>query len=339
MPRTLCRSLTILILASALGCGHLPGAKTPEAASPAVPATDVCGPLLAEDQPPPPPPAVLPANRPVRVLAFGDFGDGGLNQKRVAAGMAEQDRRHPFDLGITVGDNFYPQGLDDVSDPRWERDWEMLYTPLKIRVYATYGNHDHYDVQSPEAEIQYSLRSESWCMPRAYYTFTAGPVQFFAIDTQPIQEGDASQEAQLRWLDGALAASQVRWKVVYGHHPVFSVGEAGDTPEMVSAVLPILKRHKVDAYVAGHDHDLQYLRPEGSLHFFVAGAGGHNLGKLGKDPGRRRRWAKGKTPGFAVLQADGAGKSLQVSFFNHRNHRLCRVTLEKGRPAVEDCRH
>jgi tartrate-resistant acid phosphatase type 5 len=326
------RALRILPLVSALGCGLLPGARPP--AAPLLPAVDVCGALLDKVQPPP---AALPADRPVRIVAFGDFGDGGLNQKRVAHGMAEHDRRHPFDLGITVGDNFYPQGLDDLTDPRWDRDWEQMYTPLGVRVYATLGNHDHDDATSPEAEIEYSKRSESWCLPIPWYTFLAGPVQLFALDTESLHKSNPTREEQLRWLDRALAASQARWKVVYGHHPIFSTGQEGDTPEMVQDVLPLLERHRVDAYLAGHDHDLEYLRPEGGLHFFVTGAGGHDLLEMGKDPERRRRWAAEKTPGFSVLEADGAGKSLQVSFFDHRNHRLCRVRLAKGRPAAVDC--
>ncbi|MFL6194822.1 MAG: metallophosphoesterase [Thermoanaerobaculia bacterium] len=298
-------------------------------AQPAPPA-DICKTLLTDASRPPEPPAILPPDRAIRVLVFGDFGDGSLGQKRVAAAMDENDEAHAFDFGITLGDNFYPQGLDDLSDPRWERDWETMYDRLKVRIYATYGNHDYMDAGSPQAEIRYSLRSESWCLPRPYYTFTAGPVQFFAIDTNPIRRKEHSRQRQLQWLDQALAASKAPWKVVYGHHPIFSTGEDGGTPEIARQVLPILKRRHVDIYLAGHQHDMESLRPEGGVRFFVSGTGGHDLRPLGKDHHHRRLWAVGKTGGFTVLEAEPDAEALQVSFFDAGNVRLCRVWVGKG---------
>ena len=325
----------ILVLTLALGCTSNPAPELPPRSP--FPAKDVCAALLAGAPRPPEPPAALPVGRPVRLVAFGDFGDGAWSQKRVAHAIYVQDRQRPFDFGLTLGDNFYPKGLDDPADPRWKREWEMLYTRLHVRFYATLGNHDYYAESTPDAEVRRSAMSESWCLPRRYYTFTAGPVQFFAIDTNPIVKGEPTVPEQLAWLDGALAASSAPWKVVYGHHPVYSTGLDGNTPEIVEKVLPLLKRHGVDVYLAGHEHDLEYLRPEGSLHFFVAGAGGHLVRPLGKDREGRRRWAAGETPGFLTLETGGDGKSLQVSFFDARRRRLCQVELVKGAPERVDC--
>jgi tartrate-resistant acid phosphatase type 5 len=132
------------------------------------------------------PPALFslkPAGSAVRVLAFGDFGDGSDAQKRVAAAMLRYHQKQPFDFAITLGDNFYSRGMESPSDPRWETWWSALYDPLKIQFYASLGNHDWNQPNSPAAEILFSQRSPSWRMPAAYYTFEAGPVQFFALDT------------------------------------------------------------------------------------------------------------------------------------------------------------
>jgi tartrate-resistant acid phosphatase type 5 len=311
-------------------------AKTP-AVPPAELATDICGALLAGSPRGEQPPVILAADRPVRVLAFGDFGDGSWGQMRVAGAIARHNRREPLDFGITLGDNFYPKGLVDLLDPRWQRDWEGLYSRLGIRFYATLGNHDHYSENSPETEIQRSSLSASWCLPKPYYTFTAGPIQFFALDTNPIRKREPSSDEQLEWLDRALAASSARWKVVYGHHPIFSTGPDGNTEEMVGEVLPVLKRHGADVYLAGHEHIMEYLKPEGGLSFFISGAGGHALRRLGKDGDGRRRWAAGKTLGFLVLEAEAGGDSLQLSFFDVRSSRLCRVKLVKGAEAEVEC--
>ncbi|MCA1606379.1 MAG: metallophosphoesterase, partial [Acidobacteria bacterium] len=119
-------------------------------------------------------------DQPVRVLAFGDFGNGSNEQKQVAAGMLRYHQRTPFDFAITLGDNFYSKGMESPVDPRWKSWWAELYDPLGIKFYATLGNHDWGLADSPAAEILYSERSSSWRMPAPYYTFTAGPVQFFA---------------------------------------------------------------------------------------------------------------------------------------------------------------
>src|SRR5262249_57118817 len=62
----------------------------------------------------------------------------------------------PFDIGITVGDNFYPVGMESLKDPRWQTWWEDMYGPLKIVFYPVLGNHDWYDFDSPAAQILYS---------------------------------------------------------------------------------------------------------------------------------------------------------------------------------------
>ena len=67
----------------------------------------------------------------------------------------------------------------------------------------------------------------SWRMPAPYYTFTAGPVQFFAMDTNEVSE------AQLLWLKDGLANSRARWKLVYGHHPIYSVGAHQDNARLI----------------------------------------------------------------------------------------------------------
>ena len=61
--------------------------------------------------------------------------------------------------------------------------------------------------------------------------------------------------------------------MVYGHHPIYSEGQHEDNNQKIAQLLPVLK-DRADVYLAGHDHDMQHLKPEGRLHFFVAGSGG-----------------------------------------------------------------
>jgi 3',5'-cyclic AMP phosphodiesterase CpdA len=255
-----------------------------------------------------------PAGRAVRVLAFGDYGDGGDAQRQVAQAMrAYHDRKH-FDFAVTLGDNFYDTGMASPDDARWKTWWSDLYDPLGIPFYATLGNHDWGQPNSPAAEILYTKRSPSWRMPSTYYTFTAGAAQFFALDT------DIISEAQLLWLESALDASRARWKIVYGHHPIYSAGVHEDNNQKIAQLLPLL-RDRADVYLAGHDHDMQHLRPEGRLHFFIAGTGG----KLRPvQPGPRSLFAKSAN-GFAVLEIDA--DTLQMVFVGVGGEELYRYTL------------
>lgn len=305
--------------------------------------TDICEVLSFPPQGSSTPPAIKPADQSVRVLAFGDFGDGGSAQDKVAKAMLEyhQNPDHPFDFGITLGDNFYNDGMHTPTLPEWESHWEKPYGALKIRIYASLGNHDHYNPTSPIAEALYSriTPSKTWCLPRTYYTYTAGPVQFFVLDTDSIIRSKKGGHArplsiQKAWLSKQLKASKSVWKVVYGHHPIYSTGQHGDSKEMKDEIFPILKENKVDTYIAGHEHDMQALKPEGGVYFFISGAGGHHARPLGQDS-ERRLWAKGNVYGFSVLEADA--QSLSVSFFDTKSSQLCKVKLIKNQNPAVDC--
>ncbi len=261
--------------------------------------------------------SVKPSHRPIRVLAFGDFGQGTVQQQAVAAAMLRYHRKNPFDFAITLGDNFYPKGMESPSDPRWKTWWDELYDPLGIQFYAALGNHDWGFPDSPAAEVVYTHKSPSWRMPATRYTFTAGPVQFFALDTQGMSA------AQLLWLDEELNQSKARWKVAYGHHPIYSHGWHGDTRRLIRDLLPVLS-HRADAFFSGHDHDLQHLKPENGVHFFVAGGGGAGIRAV--QPGPRSLFAK-SSYGFAVVEAD-AGE-FKVRFVDTNLNQLYEYTLRK----------
>jgi 3',5'-cyclic AMP phosphodiesterase CpdA len=268
-------------------------------------------------QEPPPVFAAAPAGWPVRILAVGDVGDGSEAQKHVAGAMLAYHTRRRFDFALTLGDNFYSTGMASPTDERWKTWWSDLYDPLRIPYYATLGNHDWGQPNSPAAEIVYSQRSQTWRMPAAYYTFTAGDAQFFALDT------DVIAEKQMLWLKEALDASSARWKIVYGHHPIYSEGAHEDNNTKITQLLPLLK-DRADVYLAGHDHDMQHLKPEGRLHFFVAGSGG-KLRPI--EPGPRSLFAK-SAHGFAVLEIQR--DSLAVAFVDTRGEELYRFAIEKS---------
>lgn len=229
------------------------------------------------------PPFTIPPAQPgetyLRCVVFGDMGTGHDDQRVVAAAMAARAKADGVDFLLTTGDNFYPNGVESVEDPQWTTKLEDIYADpaLDVPVYPTLGNHDHHG--STKAQVDYSVRNPNWRMPAAYYTFTKTladdvTVQFFAIDTTPIIMPLMPQEAQVDWLDEELGKSTARWKIVFGHHPVYSHGLHGDSAGMKKHVEPLLIKHAVDLYLCGHDHTLELLKPVQGVHYVVSGAGG-----------------------------------------------------------------
>ncbi len=228
---------------------------------------------------------IIPKTQSIHFVALGDFGSGKPGQIEVAEGIARRHRAQPFQFGITMGDNFYRCGVRSVDDPKWESRWEKLYTPLGIPFYATLGNHDYglppiacpAGGASAQAEVDRTSRSTSWRMPARYYTFTAGPARFIAIDTQ----GWSTE--QLDWIRRTLAETRdepgIRWRIVYGHHPIYTSGvhlNQRRIGRLRRELLPVLKDAGVDLYICGHDHDMERLNADG-IDLLIAGSGGADL--------------------------------------------------------------
>lgn len=272
---------------------------------------------------PPPVFAAAPAGKPVRVLAFGDWGTGLANQRTAADAMRRYHVRHRFTFGITLGDNFYTFGLPSPTHVRWQTQYEALYSPMGIKLYASLGNHDQYDGDSPAAEMVRSYLSPTWRMPAAYYTFTAGPAQFFAID------GNDLSVRQLAWLKAALEQSTARWKVVYGHFPIDVAADVGPayTAEMREKLLPILLG-RADVYLAGHHHSTQHLKPIDGVNLFIAGSGG-TTGYPSDSTKPNALFAR-TIPGFTVLEINQ--RTFTVRFINDQNEEMYVAMLHKPAP-------
>lgn len=228
------------------------------------------------------------ADKPVHILAFGDFGTGDGNQKSVAKAMAARHAQTRFDFGITLGDNFYRCGVKSAQDPIWKTRWEDLYAPLRIPFYASLGNHDYghpwiicpAHAASPDAEVERTKFSASWRMPARYYTYLAGPARFFAIDTE------GWSEAQFEWLKRELLKARnepgVRWRIVYGHHPIYTSGVHLNERRIGALrreLTPLFKETGVDLYIAGHDHDMEHLHAA-DVEYLIAGGGGAKSRKV-----------------------------------------------------------
>lgn len=227
----------------------------------------------------------------INFLVVGDWGrNGEFHQKDVANEMGKEATKNHINFVLSMGDNFYPDGVISTTDPQWNKSFEDIYTSYSLNIpwYACFGNHDYRG--SIQAQLDYSKISRRWRTTERYYSFernipnSTEKAIFIFVDTNPFDEtlskkshSDLEKQdttAQLEWLENTLAKTTATWKIVIGHHPLFTTGVRRDKMLDVRKVfLPFFQKHKVNVYFAGHEHDLQHQKPQGFTHYFVSGAG------------------------------------------------------------------
>lgn len=211
------------------------------------------------------PPEGQAAAGTVRFVAIGDMGTGDDNQFAIASRLATYYNDHPYDSILTLGDNIYPDGDPSNFQTKFERPYDAL---LKrgVKFHAVLGNHDVR--RGREAQVNYKPFNMNG---RAFYSFTKGDglVDFFAIDSNDFDQ------AQERWLEGALAASEARWKLAYFHHPIYSSARRhGSDTKLRAKLEPLFARYGVAAGFSGHDHTYERTRAQQGVQYFVSGVGG-----------------------------------------------------------------
>ncbi len=196
---------------------------------------------------------------PLHLAFLADTGTGSKGQYAVAAQLAKFQNRQPFDLILLGGDNIYTNGEISKSEAVFEKPYQSLLT-AKVPFYAVLGNHD---VRTNHGDDQVRY----FKMPSRYYTFSRGSAQFFALDTNALEQN------QLAWLDTQLQKSKARWKIVYGHHNVYSSSVYGVSTERVTVLSPILIKHQVALYLNGHEHCYERTIPQSGVVYITSGGG------------------------------------------------------------------
>ncbi|CAK9193922.1 unnamed protein product [Sphagnum troendelagicum] len=231
---------------------------------------------------------ILQTAAPLNILVVGDWGrDGLFNQTLVAKQMGIVGSKLNIDYVISTGDNFYESGLTGPDDTQFTTSFSDVYTQESLQTtwYSVLGNHDYRGNATAQLAKELTLRDSRW-----FCRETTG-VEFFFIDTNPFVESywvennkdyiwqlPISRQDyiahELMNLTDALETSKAKWKIVVGHHTMWSVGKHGETHELLTEVLPILEANGVDMYINGHDHCLQHIkRSDSSLHFLTSGGG------------------------------------------------------------------
>ncbi|MEI9998449.1 MAG: tartrate-resistant acid phosphatase type 5 family protein, partial [Verrucomicrobiota bacterium] len=272
---------------------------------------------------------------------IGDWGRYGRpDQAAVAKQMGLACAEAKASFVISVGDNFYEDGVASLQDPHWTHSFENVYAAPSLQVpwSVILGNHDYRG--SCDVQLDYGKTHPRWLMPARYYrqvhpVDASTKLECFYIDTSPMMseyKDDVPMRAihtqnvpqQLAWLDAALAESTAPWKLVIGHHPIYSAGLGhGSELDLITNLLPMLQKHGVQAYICGHDHDLQHLRSN-DLHFLISGGGSEHRPVL---PIPETQFAR-PASGFAL--ASVRAHEMQVRFIDDQGRVLHTAEIARG---------
>ncbi len=225
-------------------------------------------------------------------------------------------------------------------------------------IYSMMGNHDwHVSRRATEAQRSYLQRHPNFAMPDYFYSVVPpgfeGEIELFVIDTEmllasttvyvdelapdgsEVRTGELeewpdfvrprtrAEREMVAWLEGALSRSNARWRIVMGHHALWSGG--GSKYEKAHALrallLPTVCRY-ADAYISGDDHVLEVYTddcrlvegsPQAPLPMVVSGAASkyrqlHSAFMARQSeryPQLTNLWSRGQVWGFAYLRMEG----------------------------------
>ena len=213
-----------------------------------------------------------------------DLGRNGYyDQKPIAERMGEMEEVTGFEFIAALGDVHHFEGVASVNDPLWMTNYELVYShpELMVEWFPILGNHEYRG--NSQAVIDYSKVSRRWCMPARYYTKVFEveddvTIRLVFIDTAPLidkyrEESDQypdvckqDMQRQLDWIDSVLTVNKATWTVVMGHHPMYAQTSKDDIERenLQERLNPILKKHHVNMYIAGHIHNFQHIRQKDS---------------------------------------------------------------------------
>jgi len=240
-------------------------------------------------------------------LVMGDWGGqnnpyGGTSQAReqsaVAAEMGIIGSQYNAKFVLNVGDNFYADGVANVSDPLFNIDFRNVYTASSLQVpwITMLGNHDY--AGNVSAELLYT-GDPRWVLPSRYYTqeititSSGDKATLLVIDSNPISYNCPSNNPntctggdpntvqfwtnvlsqnwtpQINWIQSTLAATTNDWIIVAGHHPNYWIDEYSNP-----YITDVFNQYGVAAYYCGHVHDMEHFMVDYDVtDYFISGAG------------------------------------------------------------------
>ncbi len=248
-----------------------------------------------------------------------------------------------IDFILSVGDNFYPAGVNGVLEPfaadftsseflMWERVF-LKHSQLRVPWYAVLGNHDYIGQWQAQIAFTNSKRNPHhglWRMPDRNYVVENDIVSIIAFDANACQyavrraKPDVCQvlEKDKAWLMEAIqqCKNRSRWVVLMQHHPFYTNGR-GHFKEAQCLRLSKesggldLERHisGVDVVIAGHEH-MMMAKCVGEILHVSSGASVESTFYKGGRKEADMDWKQEDVTGFLSFEA--SEDELKINFVN-----------------------
>jgi hypothetical protein len=133
-----------------------------------------------------------------------------------------------------------------------------------------------------------------------------GPGRAYSIDVGSVHvavlDSTATLDAQAAWLDGDLTGAELtgaRHEIVVMHWGPWTPGARGTAA--LAMVVPVARRHGVDAIVSGHENIYEHGLADGQNYFVTGGAGA----TIGRAVAKPTTLISRALPHYLILEVDG----------------------------------
>lgn len=245
-------------------------------------------------------------------ISIGDWGSANPNVEAMSL-QIQNVIASPQDYGcsnielmLSLGDNFYPDGVSSIDDPKWKSIWVDQFRSKPgidaLPVYSSVGDHDYNQLnpqQRPNAsramaQVQYHQVDPLWFLPDTNYTFNHSfggtTILFVVLDTEAmytclrLEPSWCFKRDQAAWFNRILAEADndpsISAVVVVGHHALVCPLGGHYDPKLDDLLVPIGRNHRVSLFLTGHSHFLAWSSeatltkfPQGEMWYIINGAG------------------------------------------------------------------
>jgi len=185
---------------------------------------------------------------------------GGHREGVFGKGVEKINLLYP-EFVMSVGDLIEGYSKDNtLLDAQW-KEFDSILNPLSTRFFYVAGNHDYSnEVMAKQWKERYG---------KDYYHFIYKDVLFLILNSND-GDGVMMSKDQIAFLKEAIAQNtDVRWTMVFTHHPMWAYGDASGFDEVEAA----LSNRKYTVF-AGHTHRYLFDVRNDQNHYVLATTGG-----------------------------------------------------------------
>ena len=245
---------------------------------------------------------------PQTLIAAGDIADGTIGDDQTAT-LVDTIPGTVAALGDLAYENGSASDFATYYEPTWGR--------FKARTRPAAGNHEY---ATPNAAGYFGYWGAVAGPPtQGWYSYELGAWHVIVLNSNcPFIGGCHAGSPQEAWLRADLAAHPTRCTLAYWHHPRFSTGVVGDSPD-IRPLFQALYDGNADLLLVGHAHNYQRwspLNPTGAadaargIRQFVVGTGGRGFHEV-SPPDPRQEIANDDTLGVLRLSLSSRGFTWQ----------------------------